>query len=429
MSNSGTIPVYASTSYVPNAHYNQAFSHFPVDRMYRPQSPPYSLDPRSPRTVYNIPSFEQSPTKPTHQMNRFNNATTDEMYLHQTFIGEIQNHVANGLDSRIWGYFTYMEYNQRIISTYINNKEFFVDNSANQLDIYSLGLASLTGLSRTPEAQNIRQEIHKGIVLSSDEEGNIYLRNDSKAPVRIKGFDEPERYCVSESAIRLRGEIMPGNEVVKVFDIEEFRSQIGLQILNGYTSEEDLRLMCLIGICFSEARSGLNSPCWILLVNVTAFKMVGNEEVRTEIEEYVARLCLGTSNKLNQNKLPSKNKINNEIKITRRKTRIELRKQGKKIKDHMKYSWNNVYFKKDETELNLETLKEEFEDPDVDYDDSDEDSKSGEETKMQVDLQRLKTIVRSKSRNSRSAQQSTRPVKHWAKLSYIIKRHSGSDAY
>lgn len=410
-------------------YHNQAFSHFPVDRMYSPKSPPYSLDPRSPRIVYNIPSFEQSPTPPTHQMNCFPNATIDEMYLHQSLIGEIQNHLAHELDSHNWGYFTYMEYNQRIISTYINNKEFFVDNSANKLDIYSLGLASLTGLSRNMEAQNIRQEIHKGIVLSSDEEGNIYLRNESKAPIMIKGCDEPERFCVSEDVIGLRGKIMPGNEVVKVFDIEEFRSQIGLQILNGYTSEEDLRLMCLIGMSFSEARPGLNSPCWILLVNVTALKMVGNEEVKTEIEEYVARLCLSNSLKLNQNKLPSKNKINEEIKITRRKTRIELRKQGKKIKDHMKYSWNDVYFKKDETELNLETLKEEFEDPDVDYDDSDEDNESEKETEMQVDLQRLKTIVRSKSRKSRSAQQSTRPVKHWAKLSYLIKQHPGSDAY
>lgn len=397
--------------------------------MYSPNSPSYSLDPMSPRTVYNIPSFEQSPTPPTNQANRFTNATIDEMYLHQKLIGEVQNHVEHELDSHNWGYFTYMEYNQRIISTYINNKEFFVDNSANKLDIYSLGLASLTGLSRTIEAQNIRQEVHKGIVLSSDEEGNIYLRNECKAPVMINGFDEPEGYCVSEDVIRLRGKIMPGNEVVKVFDIEEFRSQIGLQILNGYTSKEDLRLMCLIGICFSEAKPGFNSPCWILLVNVTAFKMVGNEEVRTEIEEYVAHLSLGNSLKLNPNKLPNKNKMNEEIKITRRKTRIELRKQGKTIKDHMKYSWNNVYFKKDETELNLETLKEEFEDPDIDYDDSDEDNESAKETEMHVDLQRLKTIVRSKSRKSRSAQQSTRPVKHWAKLSYLLKQHSGSDAY
>lgn len=427
MASSKTIPILQSSH--SNAYYNQGFSYSPYNS---PQSPPFDLDPRSPRPIYPISAPMHNPTPPTrprhaYERNISTRSSTEEDVLYQNIIARTKNDLPDALDDGFWGFLMYMEYNRSVVSTYTSGKDFIFDNSDNPIDNTSLGLSNLPGPQTNSKVQNIRRGVHEGIVVSCDDEGSVYLRNGSRVPVIIKGFDQPETCCTSEDVIRLRGRINPGQEFVMIFNIEEFRSQIGLQIVNNYNDTQLLNYMSLIRICFAEDGPGLKSPCWILLVNLKALNMVNNEEVRTEMEYEVARLNVANHQSIKKD-IPSKKKKIETNKEALRKTRIELRKRGESIVNHMKYSWNDVYYKNEDSALNIEALKEEFEDPAVDYSDSDGDDDvitPQEESEMQVNLERLKTLVRNKRTGSTSVNTHQRPVKHWAKLSYIIKTHSG----
>ena len=65
----------------------------------------------------------------------------------------------------------------------------------------------------------------------------------------------------------------------KVFDMEEFKSHIGIQLRSGQFDEQRLQLLSTVCISFChDTDDPLLTPCWLCIINLMALDMIGDPD-------------------------------------------------------------------------------------------------------------------------------------------------------
>ena len=67
--------------------------------------------------------------------------------------------------------------------------------------------------------------------------------------------------------------------IFQIFDMEEFKSHIGIQLRSGQFDEQRLQLLSTVCISFChDTDDPLLTPCWLCIINLMALDMIGNPD-------------------------------------------------------------------------------------------------------------------------------------------------------
>ncbi|GAB1600249.1 uncharacterized protein LOC115209391 isoform X2 [Argonauta hians] len=269
-----------------------------------------------------------------------NNAFSYEHIMQNKRIERIQNEILSDIiavreDGRFpdaWAAITYMEADRQVKQIYATERSYVIDNSDNMEDQFRIGLRSLESCQA-----NILFEKFLNLILYQNEDGNISLMNKSNFPVFIKDYIEGEHPCFSREVLSRQGVLTTEGQPFDIFDIEEFRCEMSLQILNRQFNENQLLHYSQIKILFSDAQYCLESPSWIIVTNIRALDLIYDEEEYSALKARMAFNIAGDA--IKTMKTMKKKSLKHNTFETKRKTRMSLMMKNYRVKDFMKYSW------------------------------------------------------------------------------------------
>ncbi|KAJ8313848.1 hypothetical protein KUTeg_008409 [Tegillarca granosa] len=296
-------------------------------------------------------------------------------YINIVALRQTLNKLQN-IENDVWCKLIYMEYYKPVAKFYIVEREITVDGHYDEFDGENISLGVYHNPERDGIVEGVRKGIGKGLKIHKDYEGNVVVTRLGKNKIYIKDYKDPANHCFGADVLEQLGELNQ-NKPVKIFDTEEFKCQIGLEMKSrGHIDKRKLQNMCIMGISFiHDTEDPTLTPCWLMLINLSAIDMLDNPEVKNQIEQKFVELTLKdeeekesemmkveAAERINkaakENMQPGRkwSKLNQRKGLSSkeeplRKTRLEIIHRGGSLEDHMSYSWD---------EQNYE-LKEEYE--------------------------------------------------------------------
>lgn len=303
-----------------------------------------------------------------------------DVALRQT-LNKLQN-----IENDVWCKLIYMEYYKPVAKFYIVEREITVDGHYDEFDGENISLGVYHNPERDGIVEGVRKGIGKGLKIHKDYEGNVVVTRLGKNKIYIKDYKDPANHCFGADVLEQLGELNQ-NKPVKIFDTEEFKCQIGLEMKSrGHIDKRKLQNMCIMGISFiHDTEDPTSTPCWLMLINLSAIDMLDNPEVKNQIEQKFVELTLKdeeekesemmkveAAERINkaakENMQPGRkwSKLNQRKGLSSkeeplRKTRLEIIHRGGSLEDHMSYSWDEQNYASKNKQLNMQELKEEYE--------------------------------------------------------------------
>ncbi|XP_059166934.1 unconventional myosin-Ic-like [Physella acuta] len=315
------------------------------------------------------PNYKGSPrslfAKPELQKD-YRDPEKEELYEH--IINKTLQRILQ-LPSSVWAKVLYMEQGKKVTKFYAEEKSLLVSGSSEPFDGLELGLGYCFNAERINETQYIINNLQRGIELQHDSSGNILVKKLCHMPVAVR--QQQYEAVLSADVLLARGQV-PMNKFIKVFDINEFKSLIILEMRKRTFSVEKLRHRCITSIGFYKTDVPLlKMPCWIAVVNLVALKLLDNFKELQDLQLVASQLALSKDENTEKEKLLqlqakqrterqswSKTDQRQHFKLkeqNERKIREELRKRGERISDHMRYSWEE---KANKVGINMDQLYE-----------------------------------------------------------------------
>ena len=116
-----------------------------------------------------------------------------------------------------------------------------------------------------------------------DDSGNILIKRISKSAVFVKSTslvagDDPATNAISADILKLPNGALEAEKPVKLFDMRKFQQNVSRELKRGYPDRRKLECQCISAVAFVKSEGGtqdvLDSPCWIMLINVVAMDML-----------------------------------------------------------------------------------------------------------------------------------------------------------
>ncbi|XP_052761642.1 myosin-IIIb-like isoform X2 [Mya arenaria] len=275
------------------------------------------------------------------------------------------------LDPDVWCKMFYMEYNRPVAKFYLCDKVFTVDGSFEEFDGKHVGLGVFNSPERDEITEQARTFIGKGLQLTKEPDGSVSAMRLGKNDVIVQGYRDPANHCLSGEVIVREGRL-PYEQSVKIFDMEEYKSHIGLYLRAGNLDTERLQQLAITSLSFLHEGGGpRDTPCWLCLVSVPALEAMTDPEVRRDVQAKFVQLSLADHQEKEAEKQMLKevadrthrswSKLNtresHQKREPLRKSRIQIKQQGENIQDRMEYSWQEEGGKG--RQMNLSDLQEE----------------------------------------------------------------------
>jgi hypothetical protein len=183
------------------------------------------------------------------------------------------------LDSEIWCKVICMERNRRVAKAYIRLPYLIVTGAQTGFDGYTIGLSGFVNSHRDPESAYIVRHLDKGVRIKMDETGNLLMRRMCEATVQIKDWLKQLTEgdgSLGDEVIALHGRL-PLDRAVKVFDMTRFERNLHAELNRSDPDVRRLADQCILPIAFGKNTFNLlNSPCWLMAINVIALRMISH---------------------------------------------------------------------------------------------------------------------------------------------------------
>ncbi|XP_060551419.1 myosin-IIIb-like [Ruditapes philippinarum] len=155
------------------------------------------------------------------------------------------------LDPDVWCKMFYMEYDRPVAKFYICDKEVYIDGSYEEFDGKRIGLGAFKNPQRDEVTDKIRTYIGKGIRIIKEADGSLSATRYGKNDIIVKGYQYPASHCLSADVIVNQGRL-PFDQNVKIFDMEELKSHIGISMRGEAYDRERLLMLSICGLSFIE---------------------------------------------------------------------------------------------------------------------------------------------------------------------------------
>lgn len=121
----------------------------------------------------------------------------------------------------------------------------------------------------------------QGVKLKMDQFGNILIKRLSRCNVFIRtnnhsNTSSSKSSSLSSSLSSSSSTCVPIEKAIKLFDMKSFASNIDQELMNSYPDRRKLESQCITLITFVQdsPSSILDSPCYLLLINIVAIDML-----------------------------------------------------------------------------------------------------------------------------------------------------------
>ncbi|XP_069107023.1 myosin-IIIb-like [Argopecten irradians] len=214
-------------------------------------------------------------------------------FLYQNHLNQLLQKWGN-LDPDIWCKILYMEYDRPVAKFYILDREVKIDMSYEEFDGERIGLGVFRNSRRDTVTEEYRSYIGKGLKLRRDDDGGILATRLGKNDIVVKDWYDPANHCFSGDVLTHNGHL-PFGEPVKVFDMEELKSQMAIKLKQGCYNEHIslLQHQSIVGISFVKDEKDITAtPCWLLVINVTALARLKDPTVKNQVQQKLAEMTV-----------------------------------------------------------------------------------------------------------------------------------------
>ncbi|XP_022286281.2 unconventional myosin-Ic-like [Crassostrea virginica] len=289
----------------------------------------------------------------------------------------------DSVDPDAWCKILYLEKDKVVQKFYILEREVTIDGKVgSEFDGERISLSYFRNEDRDDETASILTFVGQGVKLRKDMDGSITATRLTKNPVIVKDHDNPSEHCFSLDVINNEGRL-PHHVPVKIFDMEEYKCQMGIQMKCQNLDDRILRHQSVTCISLvKDEREAGDTPCWLVVINLCALRAITDPNVRTHVEQKLAELANRTEEELEEElekqeksvELAARHKQKHWSKLNQRKglegseapmrkTKFDLMKKDKKIGDNLHYSWEIEAQKSKFPHHNVEYLHEHFDEP------------------------------------------------------------------
>lgn len=138
-----------------------------------------------------------------------------------------------------------------------------------------------------------------------DDAGNILVRRYARSNVYVKqtagavaaaavasGAKADTENSISGDILKLPGQALEADKVLKLFDMKKFQSNINRELRQAYPDRRRLELQCLSAVAFVRSEPEvLDCPVWVLIVNVVAMDLLKSKLPPSECNTWFCILC------------------------------------------------------------------------------------------------------------------------------------------
>ena len=107
-----------------------------------------------------------------------------------------------------------------------------------------------------------------------DDSGNILVKRIAKSNVYVVR-NPSEENAISSEILKLPNGSLEPEKPVKLFDMKKFQQNVSREMRRAYPDRRKLECQCISAIAFVRNEQDiLDSPCWIMLINIVAMDML-----------------------------------------------------------------------------------------------------------------------------------------------------------
>lgn len=161
-----------------------------------------------------------------------------------------------------------MERSTRLGEYLVSQDSIVVDGSTGAFDPNKIGFNSLMVKSRRDsKVSKFRKLIGKGIEITRDGEGSVWVVRRSKNPMFVKGWSDTSHHCMAAEVAEHHG-LLHRHTPVVIFDFPKFDKWLKVECSVSTTpNQRRLIRMCKLGISFvKDYQQAIDTPCWLELV-------------------------------------------------------------------------------------------------------------------------------------------------------------------
>ncbi|XP_030388504.1 uncharacterized protein LOC115634753 [Scaptodrosophila lebanonensis] len=182
------------------------------------------------------------------------------------------------IDDEIWAKIIVFEKNRRVAKAYARSSVITINGSKNGFDGVRIGLNGFENPMRDAETKVIKKSIGEGFKIKMDDIGNIFIKRYGKSNVYVHNTSLANEETVIGGDIMQMPQmaLTPGTSA-KLFDMRKYTTNINREFSRSYPESSRLERQCLSAVSLVKSNNNLiNTPLWILVINVVAIDMLKN---------------------------------------------------------------------------------------------------------------------------------------------------------
>lgn len=179
----------------------------------------------------------------------------------------------DNIDDEIWAKVIVLERNRRIAKAYARAPVLTLNGSEDGFDGFRIGVNGFENPLRDPKTEEFKKQIGTGCKLKMDDTGNILVKRLAKSNIYVK--NTLEENAVSNDILKLPSGQLEPEKPFKLFDMKKFQQNVNRELKRQYPERQKLETQCISTIAFVKNETEvLDSPIWIMLINVVALEML-----------------------------------------------------------------------------------------------------------------------------------------------------------
>lgn len=131
---------------------------------------------------------------------------------------------------------------------------------------------------RDAETKVIKKSIGDGFKIKLDDTGNIFIKRYGKSSIYVNNTSlANEETVIGADIIQMPQMSLTAGTSAKLFDMKKFQTNINREFARNYPERSRLERQCLSAVSLVKSNNNLiNTPLWIMVVNVVAMDMLKN---------------------------------------------------------------------------------------------------------------------------------------------------------
>ncbi|XP_023328397.1 uncharacterized protein LOC111701371 [Eurytemora carolleeae] len=177
------------------------------------------------------------------------------------------------IDDEIWAKVVVLERNRRVAKAYARAPVITVNGTEQGFDGFRIGVAGFENPMRDVGTEEIIKQINQGFKLKMDDMGNILIKRLCKSQVYARQTGDES--ALSNDILKLNNGLLEHDKPFKLFEMKKYQNNLNRELKRQYPDRRKLEAQCISLVSFGTSQSDiLDSPIWILVINVVAMEML-----------------------------------------------------------------------------------------------------------------------------------------------------------